>query len=139
MSEAAHDRSADRRRFILRAIYASCLLGATYNHAAAILQHGLFWDYGGYPRVSTTFWTVLVISDPAAVILLFARPNAGVLTTAAIIIVDVSHNVLVKTLYFPLLFDDLAGNLKMVEQIVFMIFVIVTAPLAWRAQPSNRL
>ncbi len=134
MGEAAHDNATDRRSLILRTIYALCLLGATYNHANVVLQHGLTWDYGGFPRGSTIFWTMLVVVDPAAVILLFLRPNAGVAATAAIIIVDVIHNVWIEARYFPPLLHALAASPRMVEQIVFMVFVIITAPFAWRAK-----
>ncbi len=67
-----------RRSLVLRMVYALCLLGASYNHWAAIYQHGIHWDYGGFPTASALFWTTLAFLDPAAVVLLFARPNIGV-------------------------------------------------------------
>jgi hypothetical protein len=39
---------------------------------------------------------MLAVFDPAAAILLFKRPNAGVAATAAIIVVDVIHNVWIQ-------------------------------------------
>ena len=66
--------AANGGSLVLRTVYALCLLGATYNHATAIVQYGLFWDHGGIPIASTVFWTTLVVIDPAAIILLFARP-----------------------------------------------------------------
>jgi hypothetical protein len=131
MQEVAHNGAARRRSFTLRAIYALCLLGATYNHVAAILQHGIFWDYGGFPRTSTTFWTSLAVLDPAAVVLLFLRPNAGVTATIGIIIVDVIHNVWITARYFPPLLHGLTSSPHVIEQIVFMGFVVITAPFAW--------
>ena len=120
-------------------VYALCLLGATYNHATAIYQHGFFWDYGGVPRASATLWTMLAFLDPAAVILLFVRPNAGVIATAAIIIVDVVHNLWVTATYSPPLLQAIARDPKVIEQIAFMVFVIATAPFAWRARRSENL
>ena len=116
---------------MLRIIYAVCLVGATCNHLAAIFQHGLWWDHGGFPKASTTFWTILAALDPAATILLFKRPNVGVMATAAIIIADVIHNVWIQARYFPPLLHALRDAPHVVEQIAFMIFVLVTAPLAW--------
>jgi hypothetical protein len=122
----------------LRTIYALCLTGATYNHWATILQHGFFWDHGGFPKASTTFWTTLAVLDPIAVILLFTRPNAGVAATAAIIAADVIHNVWIEALYFPPLLHALANAPQVIEQIAFMIFVLITAPLAWsRCSPDQ--
>ncbi|WP_375285589.1 hypothetical protein [Sphingomonas sp.] len=66
-----------RRSLLLRTIYALCLLGATYNHWVVIYQHGFEWDYGGVSRASATFWTALAFLDPAAVVLLFVKPRAG--------------------------------------------------------------
>lgn len=130
MVEAAKGGVSNRRSLVLRTVYALCLLGATYNHAATIFQHGLFWDYGGVPRASAAFWTMLAVLDPAAVVLLFVRPNAGVAATAAIIIVDVIHNLWIGARYFPSLLDGLAHP-QVIAQIVFMLFVVVTAPFAW--------
>lgn len=138
MVEAANDGAAKRRSLVLRTVYALCLLGATYNHASTLFQHGLFWDYGGVPRASATFWTMLVVLDPAAVILLFTRPNAGVAATAAIIIVDVIHNLWIQARFFPPLLHGLAAP-QMVEQIAFMVFVVITAPFAWMAKQRTAL
>ncbi|WP_206241039.1 hypothetical protein [Novosphingobium terrae] len=116
----------------MRAIYALCLTGATCNHWAAIVQHGFLWDYGGLPRASATFWTMLAVIDPAAAVLLFKRPNMGVAATATIIIVDVIHNMWIMARYFPPLLQRLAETPQVIAQIAFMIFVAITAPFAWR-------
>jgi hypothetical protein len=84
--------NAARRSLGIRVIYAVCLLGAAFNHASILVAHGVFWDYGGMPKASAVFWTALTVIDPAAAVLLFLRPNAGIATTAAIIVVDVIHN-----------------------------------------------
>lgn len=133
MMVKANDGVAQRRSFVLRMIYALCLLGATYNHWAEVFQHGLFWDHGGFPRASATFWTTLAVLDPTAVTLVFWRPNVGVAATAAIIVADVVHNVWIEAHYFPPLFHGLAEAPQVIEQIAFMVFVLITAPLAWNA------
>ena len=118
-----------------QAIYALCLLGASYNHWDDIVRHGPFWNHGGFPAGSAAFWTTLAVVDPAAVLLLFARPNVGIVTTATIMVADVLHNVWIEARYFPPLLHGLAQAPQVVEQIGFMIFVMLTAPLAWK--PSS--
>ncbi len=125
------DAKASRRSLILRTIYALCLMGATYNHWYAIYHHGLNWDYGGFPKGSSTFWTALAFFDPAAVILLFLRPNVGVGLTVGIIVTDVIHNVWIQARYFPPLLQSLADSPMVIEQIAFMVFVLVSSPFAW--------
>ena len=121
-----------RGRFGLRAIYALCLAGATYNHLSTFLKHGLFWDYGGVPPASAAFWTALTVVDPVAIVLLFVTPNVGVSATAAIIIADVIHNVWITQRQYPSLLFGLRQSPAVVEQIGFMIFVMATAPWARR-------
>ena len=120
-----------RRSLILRTIYALCLLGATYNHWSLIYRHGLHLDYGGLPRASTMFWTALAFIDPAAVFLLFVRPNTGVALTMAIIVTDLIHNIWIELRYFPPLPQALASSPQVIEQIAFMVFVAATSPFAW--------
>lgn len=119
---------------ILRIIYALCLLGATYNHWAIIVRHGLLWDYDGLPVVSAIFWTSLAFLDPAAVVLLFLRPRAGVFATIAIIVVDVVHNVSILARYYPPLLQTLRDTPGVIAQIVFMVFVLGTARIAIRSR-----
>jgi len=76
------NRGTQRRSLALRTIYALCLLGAIYNHRSEIIRHGLLWDHGGFPGFATTFWTMLAVLDPTAVILLFVRPKLGVAATS---------------------------------------------------------
>ncbi len=121
----------------LRLIYALCLLGATYNHAAMLARHGLFWDYGGMPKASAVFWTSLTLIDPAAAMLLLLRPNFGVVATAIIIVADVLHNLWITARYYPPLLRGVMTSPPMIEQIIFMIFVLATAKFAWRPAISQ--
>lgn len=136
--EHANNSTRRKRSLILRTIYALCLVGATYNHWWAIYHYGLDWDYGGFPKASATFWTALAFIDPAAAILLFARPNVGVTATTAIIVTDVIHNVWIQAHYFPPVLQALAASPQVIEQIAFMVFVVATSPFAWsmKQQPA---
>ncbi|MEH3101146.1 hypothetical protein [Sphingomonas adhaesiva] len=129
--------SAYTRARVLRLIYALCLAGATYNHAAAIYRHGWLWDYGGYPRVSTTFWTALGVLDPLAIVLLFVRPRWGVAMTVAIIVADVAHNLVIAHLYFPPLLRALTTVPSLAMQVAFMIFVLFTCRMAALVRPRR--
>ncbi|MFK3889651.1 hypothetical protein [Sphingomonas sp. NPDC079357] len=123
----------DRRRgLILRTIYALCLLGATYNHWVVIARYGLLWDYDGLPMASAIFWTSLAFLDPAAVVLLFLRPRAGVAATIAIIVVDVVHNLWILALYYAPVLRTLRETPGVIAQIAFMVFVLGTARIACR-------
>src|SRR5580698_7819262 len=84
-----------RLGFLIRGAYALCLLGATYNHAVPLIEHGVFWNYGGASLISTVFWTALAIADPLAIVCLFAWPRVGLALTIAIIGLDVLHNAIV--------------------------------------------
>ena len=112
--------------FSIRLVYALCLAGATYNHARIVAEHGLTWDYGGLPFWVSSFWTALTFIDALAVILLLASPLRGMVLTAGIILVDVAVNCWVGLVYG----FDVAS---FVAQVLFLIFVAVTLPIAWRS------
>lgn len=77
---------------LLRLVYALCLLGGTCTHLWVLTSHGLLWDYGGAPLFTRVFWTSLAFLDPLAAILVFLRPQVGVVMTLGIIAADVTHN-----------------------------------------------
>jgi hypothetical protein len=108
-------------------LYAVCLAGATWNHARIVFEHGLWWDYGGVHPFVAAFWTSLTFVDSLAVLLLFARPRAGLVLTTLIIVGDVLVNAWVGLTYG----FDLAS---FVAQFVFMVFVFGTVRLAWRGR-----
>ena len=126
-----------RRRLLVRTIYAVCLFGATFNHARLLVQHGLFWDYGGVPLASSVLWTSLTALDPLAAILLFVCQNIGVVMTGLIIVVDVVHNLWITAHYaLPHRFlITVTTDPFVISQVAFLLFVAVTTPIAWtRAQ-----
>lgn len=125
--------------FLIRLVYALCLGGATLNHIRAVLAHGWLPDH--LPRVTALFWSSLTILDPLAVILLFLRPRIGIALTALIIISDVAHNLLFMADH-PVrgsLLEDVTSSAVMISQIAFLLFVAITAPVAWRGDRSATL
>lgn len=116
----------------IRILYAVALAGAAWNHARIVFEHGLRWDYGGVPPFVAAFWTSLTFLDSSAVLLLFARPRAGLALTASIIVGDVLVNAWVGLAYG----FDLAS---FAAQFVFMVFVLATIRLAWRGLDPDLL
>lgn len=120
---------------MIRILFALCLLAATFNHAYAIFQHGLLWDYGYGNKIalmSKVYWDVLTILDPLAAVLLFIKPRMGVWLTAAIIVSDVIHN----TYYVDQSNQWLAPFY--LAQVGFLVVVLCLAPVASREPSSGR-
>lgn len=121
---------------LIRIVYALCLAGATINHVRAVLAHGWLPDH--LPTATAVYWSSLTVLDPLAALLLFLRPRAGIALTGAIIASNVAHN-----LWFirshPLgrsFVEDVTSNGFMVSQLAFLLFVLATAPAAWRASKA---
>ena len=108
-------------------------MGGTFTHLWIAWEHGLFWDYDGSPLISCIFWTSLTFLDPAAAALLFARPAAGLMLTAVIIVLDVSHNA------WSLLREGaaLVDNVTFMLQVAFLAFLSLTFASAWRGLPAG--
>lgn len=126
----------ERLGWLIRIVYALCLAGATVNHVRAVLAHGWLPDH--LPTATALYWSSLTFLDPLAAVLLFLRPRVGIGLTGAIIASDVAHN-----LWFTgrnrlggSFVDDVTSNAFMMSQIAFLTFVLVTAPIAWRATPD---
>ena len=117
---------------VVIAVQAICMLVGTSTHLLWVITHG--WTYIDLnPRFSiytTIFWNSLTFLDPLAAILLFAKPKAGVLLTATIIIVDVLHNAWVSNQVLPFaqttLHQWLFENQFLILQSIFCIFVVAT-------------
>jgi hypothetical protein len=114
--------------FVLRVIYAASLLGATCTHAIILWQHGLLYDYRGAPLFTRIFWTSLTFLDPLAALLLFIRPQVGLVLTVGIIMSDVLHNTAV---------GGLSWNGMYISQVAFLLFVVCTVYIAWRGVFSD--
>jgi hypothetical protein len=127
------DRSVQRRSFIVRSIWAACLLVAGLNHLRALVRHGLTWDYGGVAWPSAAYWTSLTFLDPIAAALLFVRPRVGIACTVAIIVTNVIHNLAAIAHYAPDgEFLARVAHPITLSQIAFLLFVGATARTAWR-------
>jgi hypothetical protein len=128
-----------RRSIIVRSIWAACLLIGGLNHARILLQHGLFWDYGGVATASAVYWSSLTILDPAVAALLFARPKLGIAGTVLLIVTNVIHNLAVTAHHVPegKLLARIGSSPFLIIQIAFMLFVLATARTAWKGIESD--
>lgn len=99
-----------RRSFLVRSIWAVCLLVGGLNHARILLQHGVLWDYGGVATASAVLITTNVIHNLAVTAHTAAAED--VLARAA---------------------DPLIGS-----QIAFMVFVLTTARFAWQGAGAGK-
>lgn len=123
-----------RISFAIRLLFAVCLVGATFNHVHAALEHGLLWDYGygdGTPLASRIYWGTLTALDPLAAILLFTRPRAGLGLTAAIILSDVLHNT-----YYVAANAQWTASFYL-AQLAFLALVFALSPVALRGLSST--
>lgn len=129
----------ERRGFWIRVIYALCLAGATLNHVRAVLRHGWMPDH--LPKYSALYWSSLTFLDPLAALLLFIRPKMGIALTVMIIVSDVVHNLWFVSQHplQPTLLEDVMSSPFLLSQIAFLVFVVVTAPVAWRASGTKSL
>lgn len=129
-----------RGSLIVRSIWAACLLIAGANHARILLQHGLFWDYGGVAWGSAAYWSSLTILDPIAAALLFARPKVGISSAIVLIVTNVIHNLAVTAQFAPEgeFLTRAASSPFIISQVGFMVFVGATACIAWKGVESSR-
>ena len=122
---------------MIRTVYALCLAGATINHVRALLARG--WLPQQLPAATALYWDSLAFLDPVAAVLLFLRPRGGIVLTAAIIASDVAHNLWFMAAH-PLggsFIENVTSSGFMMSQIVFLLFVAATAPLAWGDLKAN--
>lgn len=111
-------------------LYAVCLAVAAFNHARILIEHGIWWNYGGIHPLFAAFWTSLTFFDSLAVVLLLTRPRAGLVLTMAIIATDVLVNTSIGLIYG---FDWASFGV----QILFLLFVLATVRRAWRGCPRK--
>ncbi|WP_111854573.1 hypothetical protein [Acinetobacter oleivorans] len=121
-----------KTEFIIRCIYALCLIGAGFNHLQTVLMHGLFWDYNNAPLFTCIYWTSLTFIDPLAAIFLFYRPRIGLILTFLIIFSDVIHNT-----WITLKVGRDLLNYMYISQFLFLVFVLCTIKFPWKAHKTS--
>jgi hypothetical protein len=136
---------------VLRGIYATCLALATITHVLVDMRYGVFLaglEPLGYPIGIRLYWASLTFLDPAAAILLFVRPRAGLVLCAVIIATDVLNNSWVayhRSEFGPLVLDHgqtvyhhSGANMSLILEVAFLIFVFATILYAWKGLPRDQ-
>lgn len=126
------DVRVQRRGVLIRIVYALCLVGATVNHVRGVLGRGWLPNY--LPTLSAVYWDSLTFLDPLAAALLFLRPRLGIGLTVAIIVSDIVHNVWFTAAHPTRgsFFEEMTSSVFMMSQLAFLLFVAITAPVAWK-------
>ena len=120
---------ATKVSFILRVVYAVCLIGATCVHVMTHMQYGpLLGELEGlgYSAGTRVFWSALTLLDPLTVLLLFLRPRAGLALAGVIIVSDVIHNSWILHRF------GMTRGAGYWAQVGFLLFLFATIRVAWR-------
>lgn len=98
-----------------------------------ILRGGLFpySQWWGVPAVLNAYWTSLTLFDSLAVVLLFTRLRIGLVVSVLIMVTDIFINLYATYSYWGM---DVYTNRMLQLQLLFGLFVFVTAPLVWRGR-----
>jgi hypothetical protein len=138
-----------KRSILLRSFYAICLVLGTITHVLVDVRYGVLLaglEPLGYPTGVRLYWASLALLDPAAAILLFARPRVGLVLCAVIIATDVLNNSWVayhSAEFGPLVLGNSqtvhnhSPNLSLILEIAFCIFVFVTIRYAWKGSTRD--
>jgi hypothetical protein len=113
---------------LLFAVYSLCFLGASFNHTRDLWEGG-FLPYRNDPLPFNVYWTSLTLLDTLAVVLLWTVPRAGLVLAGLIMVSDVAINS-IATYYLDQ--RDLFDNVTVPAQALFCLFVLATAPWAWK-------
>ncbi|MGI4875611.1 MAG: hypothetical protein ACRYFX_31025 [Janthinobacterium lividum] len=116
--------------------YSLGFLAGTYTHIADLVRHGLL--AAPVPLAIGVFWNVLTLLDPLAVALLWWRPKAGLGLAAAIMVADVSVNTSVYLAGYLGPPTPHLVPLSLLEQALFGLFVLLTAPMAYQRLAGSR-
>lgn len=111
----------------VRLVWTLAFLGGAFNHARDLIERG-WLPYRAAPLPLNVFWSALLPVDLAVAALLWWRPRWGVALAVAVMVTDVAVNTEVvrrASVAMP----------PMVQlQILFLGFVLGSAPLLWRRQ-----
>lgn len=114
-----------RARAFVWLVWTAAFLGGAFNHLRDLLAGG-WLPYRQAPLPFNLFWSALLPVDLAVAALLWWRPRRGVALGVAVMLVDVAVNTEVaRRAGVPMH--------RMVQlQILFLGFVLGSAPLMWR-------
>lgn len=117
--------TTDRVRLVILVVWIAGFLVGTASHVLDLIAGGAD-TYGGFPPALRAFWLSLTVLDPLTVLLLLLRKRASIVLGLVVILADIAVN---WTVYFTIGGNPLFG---VVNQTVFAIFLLATAPALWR-------
>lgn len=107
-------------------IYIASFAGASYNHVSDMV-HGGFFPYQKWtpaPFGFHIYWMALTVLDPLCIFVLIKNVHIGTVMYFILILSDVAINVFDSIVYRS---GISFFNFRIVCQIVFLLFVILTA------------
>jgi hypothetical protein len=128
----AAGHSAWARRALL--VLVGGLSVGTVSHVENLLRAGLV-PLPDQPRAFNAFWSALTVLDPLGAVLLVVRPRLGIALTVAIMVADVTINVVAvghRGVVRP-------PNVALLCQIAYGAFALAAAPWLWRASGAGDL
>lgn len=117
--------TADRVRLVILVVWIAGFLIGTVSHVLDLIARGA-GTYGEFPPALRMFWLSLTVFDPLTAALLLLRKRAGILLGLVVILADITVN---WTVFFTIGGNPLSG---VVNQTLFAIFLLATAPALWR-------
>ena len=109
----------------LQIAYAICLVIGSCTHASILIRHGLTWTYDGSPPAAVIFWDALAILDPLVAVLVFTHRRLGCALLVALMAADVTLNIWLAS-FRPMVVWQI------VDQGVFLVFILATVRYVWR-------
>lgn len=110
---------------LVRWVWTLAFLGGAFNHLRDLIARG-WLPYRAAPLPLNAFWSALLPVDLAVAALLWWRPRWGVGLGVAVMLVDVAVNTEVVRR------AGVALHPMVQLQILFLGFVLGSAPLLWR-------
>lgn len=118
--------TADRLRLAIRVVWIAGFLVGTASHVLDLIAGGAD-TYGQFPTALRVFWSSLTVLDPLTVLLLLLRKRAGIILGLVVILADIAVN---WTVLLTIGGNPLFG---VVNQTLFAVFLLATAPALWRS------
>lgn len=115
----------DRLRMAILVVWTAGFLVGTTSHVLDLIAGGAD-TYGAFPSALRAFWFSLIILDPLTATFLLLRKRAGIILGVIVILSDIAVN---WTVFFTIGGNPLFGA---VNQTVFAVFLLTTAPVLWR-------
>jgi len=118
-----------RRVTVIRVLWVVGFLVGTTTHVTDLVLGGTD-VYASFPTAARLYWVSLTLFDPLTIVLVILRLRAGVLLAVVIMVSDVALNSVMVATHGLAVFG-------LVNQILFALLVLATAPLLWRySRPS---